>query len=434
MKTKKSILILGAILVALPLSFFAQVQELGKVNFAFGSDITDPTAKSKLDSIARIVNESTGTVYVYGHADFIGSNSDNIALSENRCRSVIRHLFYRGVDTDRMVYKGYGEERPKDTATTADARAVNRHVSLWLLPTPQSVAGDPGPQESHREPYCAFIDTVYLGRNQTRIRIMSNRTTVIFGPNKLRITVPPGAFELEVPEDSAEIDFQVETWLTEGQMMMANLPTISDGEGMMSAGVFEVSAFQNGKRLNYIPDSSIEIRLPAQSEIPGMKLWEMDGSDGVNWQQTDQGEIRWDDDCNCYIAKGQFTGKINADLKFCEWQNLDCDSCIQRKLIVKVKKIKKRELHYLRMYASVEGGLNVLPFDRISKRRYRVRPILCAGMSVDVTGYTLYGSPQSRMAEASFNMVAVAPKRSPRILKMQKASPQYMKKKLLAMK
>ena len=69
-------------------------------------------------------------VRLEGHTDERGTREYNIALGEDRARSVQRMLQLQGVGSGQMRSVSYGEELPVDEAHTSDAWAKNRRVNV----------------------------------------------------------------------------------------------------------------------------------------------------------------------------------------------------------------------------------------------------------------------------------------------------------------
>ncbi len=57
-----------------------------------------------------------------GHTDSDGSDADNLALSTDRAAAVIAALQERGVDTQLLSARGYGESDPSRTTPPKRAR------------------------------------------------------------------------------------------------------------------------------------------------------------------------------------------------------------------------------------------------------------------------------------------------------------------------
>lgn len=85
------------------------------VKFKYNSDVLEPEAKLNLDEFAKALKApqlSASSFMVEGHTDAAGSSSYNLNLSERRAQSVVRYLNEKGVDTSRLIAKGYGQSRP----------------------------------------------------------------------------------------------------------------------------------------------------------------------------------------------------------------------------------------------------------------------------------------------------------------------------------
>lgn len=70
---------------------------------------------------------------VYGHTDSMGQYRDNLKLSNLRAQAVVLYLGKRGVDTNRLSYKGFGPDKPIDVNTTASGRRNNRRVEFKVI-------------------------------------------------------------------------------------------------------------------------------------------------------------------------------------------------------------------------------------------------------------------------------------------------------------
>ncbi|MGX5734130.1 OmpA family protein [Bosea thiooxidans] len=99
-----------AVEVAKPPSAFDLV-----VKFKYNSDVLEPEAKLNLDEFAKALKTpqlSRQTFMVEGHTDAAGTPGYNLNLSQRRAQAVVRYLSEHGVDTSKLVAKGYGQSRP----------------------------------------------------------------------------------------------------------------------------------------------------------------------------------------------------------------------------------------------------------------------------------------------------------------------------------
>ncbi len=112
-----------------------------KVRFEFDQARVQPGYQQLLDSIVTALEKYPNHVLlIKGHADHIGTEEYNQALSERRAQAVKDYLVSRGVkNADRLVTKGYGETQPLvqvntrlSKARTAEGRAKNRRVGFEL--------------------------------------------------------------------------------------------------------------------------------------------------------------------------------------------------------------------------------------------------------------------------------------------------------------
>ena len=90
-----------------------------------------PGVTSKLDEIAKIMNEySKATFAIGGHTDSTGRASTNLRLSDKRANAVKDYLVKKGVDASRLTAKGFGKDYPVDSNKTRAGRANNRRVEI----------------------------------------------------------------------------------------------------------------------------------------------------------------------------------------------------------------------------------------------------------------------------------------------------------------
>lgn len=89
------------------------------------------TSLAELDRLAEALQRHPNLrLEVGGHTDAVGSDEDNLLLSERRAKAVYDYLILRGVNADRLTYRGYGESRPVATNDTPEGRAANRRTTL----------------------------------------------------------------------------------------------------------------------------------------------------------------------------------------------------------------------------------------------------------------------------------------------------------------
>jgi outer membrane protein OmpA-like peptidoglycan-associated protein len=123
-----------------------------QIQFALDSAVILPESFGLLTEIADTVirRPEIRRVEVQGHTDNSGSADHNQLLSEQRAEAVRAWLVQHGVSSERLVARGYGQERPLVPNVTAGNRAQNRRVQFIILerdgaPAAPSSPGAPPP-------------------------------------------------------------------------------------------------------------------------------------------------------------------------------------------------------------------------------------------------------------------------------------------------
>ncbi len=108
------------------------------VSFDTGKYDLKPALLPVLDSVARaLVDHPELRAVSRGHTDSTGSMATNQQLSVNRAQSVANYLSARGVPAWRMQVQGRGPTEPIADNSTAQGRAMNRRVELYLYAVEQ---------------------------------------------------------------------------------------------------------------------------------------------------------------------------------------------------------------------------------------------------------------------------------------------------------
>ncbi len=86
-----------------------------------------------LDRFAEGLRSSPNAeVRIVGHTDSTGSDAINNPLSLNRANSTRDYLMQRGVSGSRIFTEGRGSYQPIASNSTADGRAKNRRVEIFV--------------------------------------------------------------------------------------------------------------------------------------------------------------------------------------------------------------------------------------------------------------------------------------------------------------
>lgn len=109
------------------------VEFSSNVLFGFDASSLSADAKINLDKLVTILNSYADTdIEVQGHTDDKGSEAYNKSLSQRRAGSVSGYLTAKGIASNRVKIKGFGETVPKYDNTTEDGRSQNRRVEFLI--------------------------------------------------------------------------------------------------------------------------------------------------------------------------------------------------------------------------------------------------------------------------------------------------------------
>lgn len=110
------------------------------VNFEYNSAALTVASNAPLDAVADGLKKHPRVkVEIQGHSDSTGSLAYNIKLSQKRADSVRDYLVHSGVNADQLVTKGYGPTKPVASNKTAEGRAQNRRVVMFVISNPGDV-------------------------------------------------------------------------------------------------------------------------------------------------------------------------------------------------------------------------------------------------------------------------------------------------------
>jgi outer membrane protein OmpA-like peptidoglycan-associated protein len=123
--------------------------DLDEINFEFGSWEISSDQYPKLERLARVIKRiidrrQDEVFLIEGHTDAVGSDIDNLTLSDRRAEAVAVALSEAfAVPAENLVTQGYGEQFLK--IETADPSRANRRVSVRRITPLLDREGADGP-------------------------------------------------------------------------------------------------------------------------------------------------------------------------------------------------------------------------------------------------------------------------------------------------
>lgn len=107
---------------------------LNNVFFETGKTTFDMSASSDLQKLVQFLNDNpTIKLEIDGHTDNVGKPTANKILSEKRAKSIVYYLIQNGIDSERLLAKGFGDTMPLQTNASAQGREKNRRVEMKLI-------------------------------------------------------------------------------------------------------------------------------------------------------------------------------------------------------------------------------------------------------------------------------------------------------------
>ncbi|WP_142847816.1 OmpA family protein [Telmatospirillum sp. J64-1] len=114
------------------------VVSLGDVLFEVGRAELQPGAFNRLQPLVNhLRNNPNQYAVIEGHTDSTGSSELNQRLSQERAEAVRQYLITAGIQPDRIVARGLGQDFPIASNETSAGRQQNRRVEVQISEAPE---------------------------------------------------------------------------------------------------------------------------------------------------------------------------------------------------------------------------------------------------------------------------------------------------------
>jgi outer membrane protein OmpA-like peptidoglycan-associated protein len=92
-------------------------------------------SESELERLTEILKQNpTLKIQISGHTDSDGSDESNMKLSDARAHAVVEYLVMKkGINKDRLTWKGYGETKPVVPNDTPENKQLNRRTEFEIV-------------------------------------------------------------------------------------------------------------------------------------------------------------------------------------------------------------------------------------------------------------------------------------------------------------
>ena len=105
-------------------------------NIFFESGKSDLLTESRIElrKIGRLLSLNPKLkIEISGHTDNVGSDPDNLVLSQKRAQAVVANLVQQGIPKLRLIAKGYGETKALNSNSNEEERLKNRRIEFRIL-------------------------------------------------------------------------------------------------------------------------------------------------------------------------------------------------------------------------------------------------------------------------------------------------------------
>jgi outer membrane protein OmpA-like peptidoglycan-associated protein len=110
------------------------VVQLNDITFETAKAELKPDSFEELDRLIKMLEDSPNVkCEISAHTDDVGNDDYNLKLSDKRAKSVVDYLVSKGIKTERMIAKGYGETQPLVANDTDENKAKNRRVQFKIV-------------------------------------------------------------------------------------------------------------------------------------------------------------------------------------------------------------------------------------------------------------------------------------------------------------
>lgn len=243
----------------------AQSQPMAfSVYFGKGSAELNPAdALTIADFMALTRDSSYNAVFLKGYADPDGADVDNMTLSEQRVLSVINQFSAKNYGIDKQFY---GEHGAINKNKTEAEKSLNRRVDI-ILWTDYSLFN-----KSKKPQVFTFA---------------ANRKITITGAEGTKITIPAGSLVYENGDSPlGDITVELTEYYTMLDIMQQKLTTTSNGQMLESAGMINIEATRNDKKLRLKGGALMEVQFAERENNDGFGLFygdENPRTQVVNW-------------------------------------------------------------------------------------------------------------------------------------------------------
>lgn len=112
------------------------VIEMKNILFKVNSSVLEDTSYAEIDKVAKFMHDNPGVaIEIRGHTNGLCDDDFCNSLSAKRAKAVVDYLIKKGIDADRLSFKGLGKTMPVADNNTAAGRQANQRVEFMITRT-----------------------------------------------------------------------------------------------------------------------------------------------------------------------------------------------------------------------------------------------------------------------------------------------------------
>ncbi len=117
------------------------------------ASLNDTSMEALLGVVSQLSEYPNSTIKIEGHTDNIPINNErfpsNMYLSASRAIAVYEYFMSQGIPAERMSAEGFAEFKPVAPNDTAENRAKNRRVEIYVKPSKLDIVDEAKPSDKN---------------------------------------------------------------------------------------------------------------------------------------------------------------------------------------------------------------------------------------------------------------------------------------------
>ena len=206
------------------------------------------------------------TIEITGHTDAEGHDAANLQLSRRRARAVMRYLSAQGLPESAMTFDFKGEADPLANNDSETGKARNRRVEVLFRKKKGFVP--------KRFDYDVPMGSVEFDASEEAVFQFPESGTMVRIPGNALIDAKGRPVK-------GKVTYTYREYRDVADFIASGIPMYIAVGGQRlpfnSGGMFELNAWQKGKRLRLKDGNQIELAFVLTDTVPDLHFWEFDG-------------------------------------------------------------------------------------------------------------------------------------------------------------